>query len=374
MEILDFKDSNKAQQYSTHPMFRYFGKLPPTLVARLVKEYCYDDCRVLELMCGSGTTMVEAKLHGYEADGIDINPLSVLISNVKCTPISESAIDESVSEFERFISDAPTEAFEYFRPVTRNLNNWFTLNAQRELSATRYFIDEGHSWSNDRQGVALKDFFVVSLASIVRKVSNASERTGRIFRCSEDCTLSPYEELLKKLATNKLAIQTLPADGPTCRAVVGDARSTPFQSDRYGFVLNHPPYFALYKYSSDVMRFELEWLGFNRRKIAKGEIEDGFKTSNASLVEKYIADMADVFKEMHRVLKPGGIACVVVSDSTLREEQLPVIDGLIPRAEACGLILLSHKLRPVSYTQASYHRSANPRIKTNEDHVLVFSK
>lgn len=373
MEIIEFKDTNKQQQYSTHSIFRYFGKLPPTLVARLLEEYNPNLGRVLELMCGSGTALLEAKLHNMHADGIDINPLSVMISNVKNTPIPSTLLNEALLSFASFTEAPPKESFSYFRPKTRNLDNWFTQTAQNECSAIRYFIDIVLQ-TEDSFSIAIKNFMSVSFAGIVRKVSNASERTGRVFRCNEDCTLSPFAEMIKRIESNIAAIGTLDPTLPINKAVIGDARTTPFTDDSYEFVLNHPPYFALYKYSSDVMRFELEWLGFDRKQIASREIEDGFKTTNAGLVDTYISDMRDVLIEARRLVSNSGVVCVVVSDSTLREEQLPIIDKLIPAAESTGLSLREHKLRPVSFAQASYHKSANPRIKTNEDHVLVFSK
>ncbi|WP_270573706.1 class I SAM-dependent methyltransferase [Candidatus Collinsella stercoripullorum] len=374
METLEFNDSNKMQQYSTHAVFRYFGKLPPTLVAKLLDTYNPQGGRTLELMCGSGTAMLEAKLRGIEADGIDINPLSVMVSNMKNTFIPEGVLDSAIESFVEYTQNVPQGAYTYFRPKTRNLNRWFTERAQRECSAIRYFIDCVDTWVGDEYENELRDFLLVSFAGIIRKVSNASERTGRIFRCNGNCPLSPFEEMLVKLKANEAAVQTLDPSAPLNRAIVGDARHTPFADGTYDFVLNHPPYFALYKYSSDVLRFELEWLDINRKSVASGEIEDGFKTTDASLVYKYIDDMKDVFKEMHRLLSSNGLGCVVVSNSTLREEQLPVIDGLIPSAESVGLTLEEHKVRPVSFAQASYHKSANPRIKTNEDHVLIFKR
>ena len=39
---------------------------------------------MLDPMCGSGTTLVEARLSDRTAYGLDMNPLSVFITDVKC--------------------------------------------------------------------------------------------------------------------------------------------------------------------------------------------------------------------------------------------------------------------------------------------------
>jgi hypothetical protein len=73
-------------------------------------------------------------------------------------------------------------------------------------------------------------------------------------------------------------------------------------------------------------------------------------------------------------MRDDASACIVVSDSKLREEQLPVVDNIIQAAQESNLLVKSHLLRPVSFAQASYHKSANPNIRTNEDHILILRK
>ncbi|KAA2396108.1 hypothetical protein F2Y18_15805 [Bacillus cereus] len=373
IKAMFFNDSNKLQTYATHSLFRYFGKLPPTLVRKILDENSIDEkSRVLELMCGSGTTLVECNLRGTNAVGVDVNPLSVLVSKVKNTYIPIEELLQAKLKIEAEINLIGDAQKDYFRPSTRNLDYWFTERIQNDLSSLKYIIDNTESFINNEFNKDIKDLFLVTFASIIRKMSNASPKTGRIFRMAEDNIGDVYENFSKKLQTNIHAIQDLP-ERNNIKVLQSDARNTSLDSETFDFILNHPPYFALYKYSSDVMRFELEWLNFNRRQIAKNEIEDGFKTTKEELLDVYIEDMKSVFQEARRLLKEKGKLCVVVSDSTLREKQLPVVSRLIKVAQEVGLELDDHYLREVAFTQASYHKSANPNIKTNEDHLMYFS-
>ena len=376
MDTMVYTDSNQKQDYATHPMFRYFGKLPPTLVARLMDQYCPAGGRVLELMCGSGTTLVEAYLRGMPAVGIDINPLSVLISRAKTTKIESEPMLRVEASLRSFTECPPDCAYAYFRPSTRNLDYWFSPDAQRKLSALKYFIEHEAFWSiQDNQiDSALKNLLLVTFAGIIRKISNASPRTGRIFRCAEESAYDAFEEMRARFQSNMALVNRLPDAAQTCEVLCTDARQTGLAEHSFDFILNHPPYFALYKYSSDVLRFELEWLSVNRSEVARQEITDGFKTTDEGLLDAYIRDMKDVLKEMHRLMRDGANACLVVSDSKLREKQLPVVDQLVAAAEETGLRIESHMLRPVSFAQASYHKSANPNIRTNEDHVLILQR
>lgn len=382
----EFKDTNKMQNYSTHGIFRYFGKLPPTLVSKILDYSLLGlenrNLEILELMCGSGTTLLESYLRQNRAVGIDINPLSVLVSKVKTTPIDPNILDRLYLDVSKLLldNDFIKSKSEYYRPNTKNIDYWFSQEIQSKLSCIKYLIDNDNLYNNSNLyyninlSSSLKALLTVAYASIIRKCSNASPKTGRIFRMNEENTCNPITLFLDKLQSISNAVKSLPTYKFLPEVILADARNTNLEDNRFDFILNHPPYFALYKYSSDVLRFELEWCDFNRKSIAKQEIEDGFKTTNAELLFDYIRDMKDVFFEAKRILKPDAKLCVVVSDSKLRDEQLPVIDLLINAALEVGLTMDEHFIRKVSFAQASYHKSANSNIKTDEDHILYFKK
>lgn len=69
----------------THYMHPYKGRFHPKMVRALL-NYVYpdDDGLVMDNFAGCGTLLVEATLMGLDSFGVEINPLSVLMSNVKC--------------------------------------------------------------------------------------------------------------------------------------------------------------------------------------------------------------------------------------------------------------------------------------------------
>lgn len=71
--------------YLTHYMHPYKGKFHPKMVRALL-NYVYPEekGKVMDNFAGSGTLLVEATLMGLDSVGVEINPLSVLMSNVKC--------------------------------------------------------------------------------------------------------------------------------------------------------------------------------------------------------------------------------------------------------------------------------------------------
>jgi 16S rRNA G966 N2-methylase RsmD len=76
-------------RYASHGIHEYRGKFFPQLVRSLLNITGVDrDSVILDSMCGSGTTLVEAILRGCNSIGLDYNPLSVLMSQAKCDVLS----------------------------------------------------------------------------------------------------------------------------------------------------------------------------------------------------------------------------------------------------------------------------------------------
>ena len=82
----DFKNFNT--QYLTHRFHSYPARFIPQIPYSFIKLFTNEGDTVLDPMCGSGTTIVEAFLNNRNAIGNDFNPLSTLITKVKTTMIS----------------------------------------------------------------------------------------------------------------------------------------------------------------------------------------------------------------------------------------------------------------------------------------------
>ena len=65
--------SNTAINYSTHGIYRYFGKFPAPIGRQLIMDYSKPGGVVIDPACGSGTTGVACKTLGRNCSLIDIN-------------------------------------------------------------------------------------------------------------------------------------------------------------------------------------------------------------------------------------------------------------------------------------------------------------
>jgi len=89
--------------YLAHYMHPYKGKFHPKMVRSLLNYICPQaKGRVIDNFAGSGTLLVEASLLGLDSVGIEVNPLSVLMCNVKCASLTElnpTELERSIRTF-----------------------------------------------------------------------------------------------------------------------------------------------------------------------------------------------------------------------------------------------------------------------------------
>lgn len=360
-----FEETNAQQRYATHGIFRYFGKLPPVATRFAIERLQhFSPGSVADIMCGSGTTLVESSMLGVPSIGIDVNPVAILLSRVKTTPLSDpTLLQEAVEHIAHNIASYSSA----WKPSTRNLARWFSCNNADQLSRLREGILQFDAPAN------IRDLLLVAFLATIRKASNASARTGRLFFV-EKSDLDVVREWEKRVRTIVEAVTqwTQSVVAPVLGIFERDARRTMLDTGSVDNVFFHPPYFALYRYSSDVLRFELEWLGVDRSSIGRREIRDGFKTTRRDDFFDYMSDLSEVLKEARRIVVRGGTIGIVVNNSTFRNEELPVIDELLERASTLGLQLLELVARETAFTQASYHRSARSDKRTTEDFLVLF--
>ena len=97
--------NRRVLRYGPHGGHEYRGRFFPQLVRSLLNvAHIAPGDIVLDPMCGSGTTPLEACMLGCETFGVDMNPLSVLISRTKCA-IVKTPVEVLADEYESLTAD-----------------------------------------------------------------------------------------------------------------------------------------------------------------------------------------------------------------------------------------------------------------------------
>ncbi len=109
----------------------------PQVAGRLIDMFAKPKAVVLDPFCGSGSGLLETFIRGYNSYGIDINPLSLLISKVKMTPLNYKLLQ---NELEKILTKTSLIK-EIDSPNFFNIDYWFKPAVISKVADLRRAID-----------------------------------------------------------------------------------------------------------------------------------------------------------------------------------------------------------------------------------------
>lgn len=213
----DFKDDD-THSY-THGIHSYPAMMVSPIsrnIISIVKQF-KDATSLFDPFAGSGTVLVEGMLAGmHTVAGNDINPLALLLTKVKTTPLDVTELQNQYSELQTKLaivynkydyviqyiddyitktrgldltakdgwgSDAPIYLNDFYQefnidlkaPQFKNIGYWFRPRVILELSLIKKTILE--TTNKD-----IRDFFFVAMSEIIRLVSNRRNGEFKMFR------------------------------------------------------------------------------------------------------------------------------------------------------------------------------------------------
>jgi DNA modification methylase len=165
----------------THGFHKYPAKFIPHIPKWAITKYLdgSKNKNILDPFCGSGTTLVEGILAGYNTIGFDIDPLSAMISKVKSTRLDEKEL-KNISDW--LVEEIKTKKKGIFKPDCETIEHWFTKDAISKLSIIRTLINQIPEKFGDNKKVKdIQDLLLICFSSIIRKVSNADDESQKTY-------------------------------------------------------------------------------------------------------------------------------------------------------------------------------------------------
>lgn len=321
----DFLDADT--QYLTHNFHPFPAKFIPQIPRKLIQKYCRPRGIIFDPFCGSGTTLVEAKLLGHTSVGVDINPLFILLSKVKTTPIQTKLLDQlnnlkkniitdiNLLYGQKHLSDKNIETSIKI-PNFYNRDHWFPKHVQKELALIRKNIDR-------IKDVSLKNFCFICLSSIIVRVSYQDSdtryaRKERNIKPRQACQI--FLEKLSDMENRIIEFGKI-ASNYSVKLYCHDSRHLEFlKNDSFDIVITSPPYLNAYDYHK-YHRQRLNWLGIDPTPIRKAEIggHDRYSRKGAE-PSPYFENMSMCINEMHRLLKPNSYCFIVIGDAIVNKK------------------------------------------------------
>ena len=164
---------SKSRRGHAHALFQYPAMMVPQMQGELIRAVSATRPRLtsaFDPFAGSGTTLTEAMLHGLRFTGWDINPLAVLLCQVKTGPFYPTALKEKVDEVMGRVAAHTSTTIETDLP---NVDKWFRRDVSLSLSKLRRAIrSEPARWA--------RRFLWVAMAEAVRLTSNSRTSTFKL--------------------------------------------------------------------------------------------------------------------------------------------------------------------------------------------------
>lgn len=367
--------SYKNKTYLTHNFHPYPAKFVPQIPRLLIETFSKRGDVVLDPFCGSGTTLVEARLLGRVGVGSDTHPVAVLVSKAKVLALSDVQFGK-LADFQQEILAHYTVRRDTGKlpqddpiPEFINRDKWFTDVALLELNFLRSKIFK----CDDN---ALRDLLLTCFSSIIVKVSNQESETRwrsveRNVAIGE--VLQTFLIHLTAMVERAKSFSELTSDSPMPYIQRASAEELTFLSNsEVDLIVTSPPYMNSFDYYL-YHKLRLYWLGYDHREVQTAEIGSRNKFSDLGHTEEmFNSAMVKCLQEMRRVTKPSARVVLVVGDSILRGQFIDMGTQYTDLLQRTGFSVLDK----FSYDQRKYSKTFNQKWQSHhkQSHIILTTK
>lgn len=381
----------------THGFHKFPAKYIPEIPRWAIVKFSKRENVLVDPFCGSGTSNVEARLHSRNSYAIDVDPIALLLTKVKTTPLDEKELQRVKNWLIRAIYTSHDTKI----PEFPNRDYWFrndVLNDLGVVTAQIHKIDDPD----------IRDFFIVCLSSILKEVSNADPKflyalaISKKMRSENNRKIDvkkTFAQKVRDLTPKMISFSRVCPREYFVKIIGKDAKEIELPDESIDMAVTSPPYLNAVDYPR-ANQLQIYWLGLwkdklsNLKKLYIGteqvtakEYMQSAEYGNPILdkilqkiyevdkkrsyvVYKYFLDMRKNFQEIKRVLAPRGYYCVAVADNIVRSIPVPTHEILMSIAEEVGFETMDY------FASMLMMRPHNMREteKMHAEWVMVFQK
>jgi hypothetical protein len=369
--VNEFWTARQRQASSLHEIsYRacFKPQLPRFFIERLTQpgEVVYDP------FMGRGTTVLEAALLGRVPCGCDINPLSVVLTRPRLRPPSLEDVAQRLLQINFASSkEFPEELLVFFhadtlRAIASLKKYLLTRRADNSLDAVDDWICllalnrlTGHS----------PGFFSVYTLPPNQAVSVKSQR-----KINADRNQTPPPRDVPALILKKTRVLLRDCDAATLRVLANvapksilltqPAARTPEFPDRFvSLVVTSPPFLNVVDYATDNW-LRCWFLGIDAKSV---------KLTVPRKLDAWQAAMTEVFRELHRVLKPGGHVAFEVGE--VHAGKIKLEEAVLPCGVTAGLEPELVLINDQEFTKTANCWGVDNMAKgTNTNRIVLFRR
>ena len=343
-------------------------QLPRFFIQRLTEpgDIIYDP------FMGRGTTIIEAGLLGRVPHGCDINPLSRFLTRPRLNPPTLRQVTERFREIAlNDCDEMPEELLTFYHPDTlREICALKKYLLTRQAHAKLDSVDEW-IWMvaiNRLTGHSPGFFSVYTLppnqAVSVKAQKKINENRGQKppKRKVPDLILRKTRQLLSEC--DQTVRKTLAQVSASARLFTKHSAATPeISSETVALIVTSPPFLDVVDYATDNW-LRCWFIGLDPSSVSltvPGKLEDWQKA------------MMEIFRELFRVLRPGGHLAFEVGE--VRGGKIKLEEAVLSCGVEAGLEPLLVLINDQKFTKTANCWGVDNNFKgTNTNRVVVFKR
>jgi methylase of polypeptide subunit release factors len=399
---IDFLDIGEEPFWNTittpeirmHKIHVYPAKFP-SLIAKKAFEYAESEHLQLEtvadIFCGCGTVAVEAKRRGLEFWGCDINPVAVLISEVKSHPYDVSIVNAILVNIIRDFGTGKVNT--EYAEANKRIQYWFLESQYNDLYKLKAAIV-----SSTKDDEYRKLFFCI-FSSILK---GTSQWLTKSIKPQVDPNKQPQNviELFKKQIEIMIKAIKEVAYENVGQITIEQNDILKIERKNYAdMIVTSPPYVTSYEYA-DLHQLSSLWLGYaeDYTELRADSIGSsyGIETKNAPndltptaqkiianfrwekaqtrSIAKYYSDMQKFGNKAFEILKSCGLAVFVIGDTEIGGHHIENAKCLCECMINSGFGIKEIHKRSVQNKLLPSHRDEIGRFSSNKSQRLIYSQ
>ena len=349
----------------THGIHTYPAMFIPQVGRRLLETYSKEGDTICDIFCGSGSALVESRLIGRNAYGIDLNPLAIFLAHAKTTPINPQKLTKEYFSILKKVEKIKDSEIQ--RPDFKNIDFWFKENAIIKLSKLKKAIRE-------IKDETIQNFLMVAFSETVRYSSNTKTGEFKLVRVKGDKLEKHNPDVIgifrKHAEKNIVGMADFYKDAKKdswTKIIYGDSsKDNGIKDNSIDCIITSPPYgdsrttVAYGQFS----RLSAQWIDvFDDPNDASGVDNDllgGRATKNLThtLSSDYLREslekiakqdearakdvlsfnigLNECLKQAHRILKPKKYFCLVIGNRLVKQVRIPTDFIIAELAEKIG--------------------------------------
>ncbi len=371
--VNEFWTARQRQASSLHEV-SYRACFKPQLPRFFIERLTQPGDVVYDPFMGRGTTPIEAALLGRVPFGSDINPLSLTLTAPRLRPPTLEQVEVRLRDISLTDHDElPEDLLAFYHPETLRelcaLKKYFLKTKKSRQSPATAALDcwlcmialnrlTGHS-PGFFSVYTLPPNQAVSLASQLKINAKRNQTPPR--RDVIKVILKKSKQLLGDVTPD--VRHTLQSVAKAARFTNSSAATTELPSESVALVVTSPPFLDVVQYADDNW-LRCWFLGIDPKSVA---------LTVPKKLDAWAVVMTSVFRELHRVLKPGGHVAFEVGEVHGGKTKLE--ETVLPCGVTAGFDPLLVVINDQKFTKTANCWGVDNMSKgTNTNRIVVFRK